>query len=209
MPSESRSLHKRVAQLLREAIVFGNLKPGDHINESQVASQLGVSRGPLREAIRDLEQEGLVVSTPHKATVVQGISEAEVQNVLIPVRLVLEGFACSEVQPVLNSADFEHLEGLVERMRSSALVDIVEADLAFHEYLVVRSEQVHTHQVWRMILPRARAYFFRNGYLEDPSKFAEEHAELLRAIRTGTKDEMLASLRAHIEVPWLDGSSAE
>src|SRR5262245_2591404 len=88
-----KSLRHQVLETLREAIITGRFQPGNRLVEEELCLQLGVSRGPVREALRQLEQEGLVVSFPYRATEVIGVSEEEVREVLIPMRLTLERFA--------------------------------------------------------------------------------------------------------------------
>src|SRR5437763_486534 len=90
LPSSRR---EQVANILRESIVSGKLKPGDRIREKEISDQLGVSRGPIREAIRQLEQEGLLISYPYKETVVAEMSDDEIMDVLIPIRIILETYS--------------------------------------------------------------------------------------------------------------------
>ena len=77
---------------LREEIKLGKLVDGGRLIEDQIARRLETSRGPVREALRELEHEGLVVSYPYRGAVVLGVSDEEVQHVLIPIRLTLERF---------------------------------------------------------------------------------------------------------------------
>ena len=92
------SLRHRVTSVLRTAIIGGRLQPGDRIIEEDVSEQLKVSRGPVREALRQLEQEGLVVTHPYRGTEVLGVSQEEVDEILVPIRLTLERFAEDDVR---------------------------------------------------------------------------------------------------------------
>src|SRR4051812_5764530 len=87
------SLRSRASEALRTAIVEGRLQPGDRLREVELASQLGVSRAPVREALRQLEYKGLVASSPYRATEVLGVSQEEIEEVLVPIRLIIETFA--------------------------------------------------------------------------------------------------------------------
>ena len=78
------SRRHRVAEALRASIVSGRLRPGDRLREVELATQLGTSRAPVREALRQLEQEGLVLSSPYRGTEVIGVSQEEVEEVLVP-----------------------------------------------------------------------------------------------------------------------------
>jgi DNA-binding GntR family transcriptional regulator len=208
------SLRQRVLATLRDAIIGGRFSPGDRLVEEELCQQLGVSRGPVREALRQLEQEGLVVSFPYRATEVIGVSLEEVREVLIPIRLTLERFAFRHALPLLSAADFAELEGLVATMDAAAaagaLAPIVEADVRFHELVLLRSAQPHCLQIWRAISPRVRAHFYRSGPRHASlTEIADEHRELLAAMRTGQIARTLAALEPHILVDKLLGEPAE
>src|SRR5260221_5812094 len=91
-PIDQRTLRDTVTSAVRQSIVGGTLKPGDQINQVEVASKLHVSRGPLREALRQLEEEGLVLSLPNKGTFVTEITTADIEEVY-SIRRVLENLA--------------------------------------------------------------------------------------------------------------------
>ena len=83
-------MRSEITEALRMRIIDGTLSPGIRISEDWVASEMGVSRGPVREAIRELENEGLLVVLPYRGTFVSEISTSELRNTLIPIRLILE-----------------------------------------------------------------------------------------------------------------------
>ena len=84
---------QQVVEALRNEIIAGHFEPGERLIEATLSQELGTSRGPVREALRQLENEGLVMSVPYKGAVVLGVSDEEVQEVLIPIRLVLERYS--------------------------------------------------------------------------------------------------------------------
>lgn len=198
-----RSLRHRVAEILREAIITAELKPGERLLEEEISQQLGVSRGPVREALRQLEQEGLVISFPYRGCEVVGVSEAEVREVLVPIRLILERVAFRHALPRLTEEDLAELDRLVHSMReageSGDLDRVVEADVRFHELVLDRSGQTHCAQVWRTISPRVRAYFYRRGsrhrHLSD---VADQHQKLLAAMCARDLEQVLALVEEHI-----------
>lgn len=197
------SLHRRASDVLRAAIVDGRLRPGDRLKEVEIAEQLGISRAPVREALRQLEHEGLVASLPYRATEVLGISQEEVTEVLVPIRLTLESFAFRKALPLLSQQDFETLEGLVARMRDAGsrgdLDELAEADVRFHELVIERSAQPHCLQVWRTIEPRVRAYFRRDAPAHSRvDEIADEHEELLQALAAGDEAQLMDTLARHI-----------
>jgi DNA-binding GntR family transcriptional regulator len=197
------SLRQRITTVLRRAIVEGRLKPGDRIVEEEVSEQLKVSRGPVREALRQLEQEGLVVSYPYRGTEVLGVSQEEVEEILVPIRLTLERFAFRHALPRLTAADLHELAELVVAMRRAAaegdLDQLAADDVRFHELVIARSGHPHCLQIWKTIEPRVRAHFRRDAPVHpSPFELPDEHQELLEALRTRDEATVLAVLERHI-----------
>jgi DNA-binding GntR family transcriptional regulator len=199
----SDSRRQQVLQSLRDAIVSGRLRPGDRLVEADVSRQTGVSRGPVREALRQLEQEGLVVSHPYRATEVIGVSQEEVAEVLVPIRLTIERFAFRHALPMLTSEDFQHLAELVTTMKLAVQAGdpdrLADADMRFHERVIVRSQRLHCLQVWRTIEPRVRAYFRRDVPAHvTPLEVVAEHEQLLDVLRTRDERTVVTVLETHI-----------
>jgi DNA-binding GntR family transcriptional regulator len=202
-PLTPASLRRRASDVLRSAIVDGRLKPGDRLKEVELAEQLGISRAPVREALRQLEHEGLVASLPYRATEVLGISQDEIAEVLVPIRLTIESFAFRKAMDVLSDADLAALGELVARMRKAGargdLDELAEDDVRFHELVIERSGQPHCLQIWRSIEPRVRAYFRRDAPAHQRAdEIAEEHDELLQALRARDEAQLLETLARHI-----------
>jgi DNA-binding GntR family transcriptional regulator len=195
---------EQVVDYLREAITVGRIADGERLIEERIARELDTSRGPVREALRQLEHEGLVVSYPYRGAVVQGVSEEEIQEVLIPIRLTLERFSFTKALEQMDEGDFAELAKEVWRMAEAArdgeLLRIVEADIRFHEFVLSRSGQPHTTQVWHSILPRIRAYFFRYGLEADLNQVAVEHGQLLQAMQSRDRATLLEAVERHITV---------
>jgi DNA-binding GntR family transcriptional regulator len=194
---------EQVVEALREAIIAGRLEDGERLIEDKIARELKTSRGPVREALRQLEHEGFVVSYPYRGAVVLGVSDEEVQQVLIPVRLTLEQYSIPKAVARMDDADFADLGKEVwlmgEAARTNDLAKSVDADIRFHELLLERSGQPHAAQVWRSIAPRIRAYFFRYGR-SNLKRIALEHGELLAALQTRDPAVIAAALEEHIAV---------
>ncbi len=200
---EPVSIRQRALHMLREAVITGQFQPGDRLIEEELSQQMRISRGPLREALRQLEQEGLVVSFPYRATEVIGVSEEEVRDVLLPIRLTLESFAFRHALPLLTETDFAELDEMIVAMQQAGeandLCRVVELDVRFHELILARSAQPHCAQIWRTISPRVRAYFYRCGPRHAAlTDIAEEHRVLIAAMRTGDLDRVMAALEPHI-----------
>jgi DNA-binding GntR family transcriptional regulator len=159
----------------------------------------------VREALRQLENEGLVMSIPYRGAVVLGVSDEEVQEVLIPIRLTLERYSFLHAVDRMTEPDFAELGKQIWLMEQAAqagdLLKLVEADLRFHDIVISSSGQTHTVQIWRTIWPRIRAYFFRYGRGKSLDSMVEEHRELLTALQSRDHELMLRVLSDHIAVP--------
>jgi DNA-binding GntR family transcriptional regulator len=132
MTDESSVGSTRVAAYLREAILGGELKPGDRIRQEDIAARLGASRLPVREALRMLEAEGLTEHEPHKGARVPRLTQHEV-DVIYRMRERLEPIALVESLPRLDAADHEHLEEVQRRIEENDdLEKFLDLDREFH-----------------------------------------------------------------------------
>ena len=196
---------QQVIELLRNAIISGRFDAGERLIESALSAEFGTSRGPVREALRQLENEGLVMSFPYRGAVVLGVSDEEVHEVLIPIRLTLERHSFERALKRLTDDDFAELGKqiwlLEQAGKEDDLIKLVEADLRFHEIVISASGQPHTVQIWRTIEPRIRAYFYRDERFRSFEETVEEHRMLLAALQTRDPAIALAQLERHIDVP--------
>ena len=195
------SLRQRVLSAIQNAIIQGHLKPGDKLRELELSQQMKISRGPIREALRDLESYGLVVSLPYRETAVADVSKEEVVELLIPVRLQLEIYALKRLHPVLSDEMHRSLQDIVDNMQASAdrgdVAALVEADIGFHEHIVSSEESPYTKQIWSGIVNRLRLHFIKNTQLfTDLARVPVEHQELLNAM-SGDSFEHIEQLWTH------------
>lgn len=201
VPAQSRREH--VVEILRDAVTSGALQPGDRLVELDLATELGTSRAPVREALRQLEQEGLVASYPYRGTEVLGVSQTEIDEVLVPIRAVLERFAFGQAATRLTDADLDALQQVVDQMRSPGDVDredqLADLDIKFHEFVIERSGQQHCLQIWRSIQTRVRAYFRRDATrYTSPDAVADQHQDLLNHLRTRDPGEIVKAIDDHV-----------
>lgn len=205
-PRDARSLRQMVVKQLRDAIVQGELAPGTRLLEEELSQRFEVSRGPVREALRQLEQEGLVASFPYRGSEVLGVSEEEVHRVLIPIRLSIEQFCFPRAMHAMSASAMDALGGVIEEMRRGAadrdLRRVVEADIRFHQTALENAGLPHALQIWLAIEPRIRAYFHRHGRRQDLNQIVVEHRQLYEALRGHREAELLDLLQQHIVVGW-------
>lgn len=175
-----------VFNTLRRAILKGELKPGERLMEIALAERLGVSRTPIREAMRKLELEGLVVMIPRRGAQVANITEKDLNDVL-EVRIALENLAIEKACKCMNEEQMGRLWVAAkefERTRSEGnLVRLAEADVAFHEIIYQAADNVRLNQVLNNL--REQIYRYRVEYLKEEETrnvLVKEHEELYRAI---------------------------
>ncbi|WP_433872547.1 GntR family transcriptional regulator [Saccharopolyspora sp. CA-218241] len=207
-PTSAMPVSRRdwILSWLRGAIASGELKPGDRLVERDISARSGVSRGPVREAIMVLEQEGLVVSHLYRGAEVAGISQREVREVLVPIRTAIERFAFREVVALPDRgalvAELERLVAEMERVGpgdDGAAERLADLDVAFHEAVISASGHTQSLQIWRTILPRVRAYFLRDAPRHaDPDEIPGQHRALLAALRRGDADALDDDVVQHI-----------
>ncbi|MCD9021602.1 GntR family transcriptional regulator [Cohnella silvisoli] len=202
------SLRHKITDDIRKAIFNGQLKPGIRLREIEMSKQMGVSRGPIREALRMLEQEGLLVSQPYKETTVAEITREEVTEVLIPIRFTLEQFAIRKALPNMTGSHHAKLKEILAEMRDAAqkrdIYKIADCDLAFHEYLVSLSDMINIISTWKSIYNRIRLHFLSQALAyENLNDVYLEHEVLLNVLMEGDMDKISEALTVHIHsVKW-------
>ncbi|MCI5902685.1 MAG: GntR family transcriptional regulator [Blautia sp.] len=185
--NEYLPLRDVVFNTLRQAILKGELKPGERLMEIALADKLGVSRTPIREAMRKLELEGLVVMIPRRGAQVANITEKDLNDVL-EVRIALESMAIEKACKRMTEEQMlkmRRAEKDFERvMAEGNLVRIAEADVEFHEIIYQAADNARLYQVLSNL--REQMYRYRVEYLKEEdtrNQLIREHEELSRAIR--------------------------
>ena len=178
-------LREQVKDILLHRIVSGQLKPGERLVETRIASELGTSQAPVREALRDLELLRLVESEPFRGARVREFGDSELIEVY-PVRAVLEELAAREAATRLDG-DVGVLEREVEAMRAAAKRGDVNAlarhDIAFHRLMVEAAGNMILEQTWKSLGVEGRITISLYGTYVGPEEAAELHVPILEAIR--------------------------
>jgi DNA-binding GntR family transcriptional regulator len=202
LPRTTLRLHAH--SMLRDEIVSGRLRPGDKINEVRVAAAMGVSRGTLREAMRVLEQEGLLRSVPHRGTFVRRIDAREARE-LQEVRLALEITAAIH-DALIWSTEIELL--LAERFRileetyygDRSFLERARADLAFHECFVEAAGNGILLRTWRSLVGSIIVMVLSVGEAEMTQlQNPPEHRMLLDAVASRNVERIRDTFTAHFE----------
>lgn len=201
-PVERRSTVEIVSDELRNAIQYGSLEPGAQLGEAELAARLGVSRGPLREAMQRLVQEGLLRSEPHRGLFVVTLDEHDVADVYT-ARLAIERAAC---QLIMRSnrdgaavALTEALKDLTKAARRRDRVAMSDADQAFHETLVRCSGSPRLVRMADTLLVETRMCLRAlQLHYPEPAELVEEHKALLDAIVVGDVTLLLRLIEVHM-----------
>jgi DNA-binding GntR family transcriptional regulator len=204
-PLENLTLWQRVHERLREQILTGKLEPGAELAEVALSEQLGVSRGPVREALGRLASEGLVTVRPRRGAVVRSLSTEEFLE-LYQVREALEVMAVKLAVPRLRTEDFDELGRLNETMAQHAdrneVPQFFEANVAFHARLLEASGNGKLQELYRQLLGQLGRYRLRSLTLRgNLQRSVAEHAALLRAAKRGDAERAAHLMGEHIRVP--------
>jgi len=203
-PAVKRSLADDVIERLRDAILHGGFKPGEPLREEQLAAMLDVSRGPIREALVQLEREGLVLVRRHRGATVARLSRADVEDVY-SLRLALERLAVQRAVHHATDQDFLAMEAVLEAFdvalsRGPSEKEVAELDVRFHDLIYQAARHQRLYDCWANL--KSQIYIFllsRN--VADPD-FREitvkAHAALLEAIRTRDEARATTEIEDHL-----------
>ena len=200
-------LWKQVADGIRRAIQTGALKPGDRVVESHIATQLGISRGPIREGIRQLQERGILEYRTNAGTVVASVSRADALQA-IKTRVFLEA---SAIELLLESSEAgwqNALNDVVARMRECGedepLEQVEALDEEFHAALIDATGSVFLKRQWETADPYTWVVIARHEYgageTQRPARLIDYHQPLLEALSSRDVGAAIEMMREHILV---------
>lgn len=192
-----------VFNTLRQAILTGEMKPGERLMEIHLANKLGVSRTPIREAIRKLELEGLVIMIPRRGAEVAQITWKNLKDVLevrraldvLAVELACERMTREEHQELLHAC-----EKFEEATRSKDIREIAQTDVAFHDLIIASTRNNRLIQLVNNLAEQM--YRYRFEYIKDESQHArlvEEHNNIYQSILHRDKEAAANAVRNHVD----------
>ncbi|WP_237106780.1 GntR family transcriptional regulator [Nonomuraea sp. MG754425] len=186
---------------LRSLIVRAELSVGTHLVEGRIAERFGVSRGPVRDALRQLEIEGLV-ETRKRGVFVRGLSDRDLVE-LYSLRGALEGLAVKEAIAHLGTADWALMDAAIEQMRAAAATPdpakFAAADLDFHSGFYTLGGNRWLAATWALHRPLFATVLEITNTDRDLVPVADDHAELSAIVRSGDVAAALAALTAHLD----------
>lgn len=201
IPQTTRS--DQVADALRQAIITGVFQPGEQLKQDALRAEFGLSPAPVREAMRQLENEGLIIHRPNSGAFVAEVPIEDVLGLVLPVRLAIERYGVIRAMDRLTEADFQQLEDLIAVMSQGAdardHAKINAADVRFHQITIEASGSYQAIQLWHSVLPRIRVTVHRLAQMHHRLQYIpEEHRRLLMALRSGQPDAVAQELEQHI-----------
>jgi DNA-binding GntR family transcriptional regulator len=208
-PIERRTVAAEAAEILRQRILTGELRAGQPIRQEQIAQEMGVSRIPLREALKQLEAEGFVTIAPHKGAVVSTLSAEEAEE-LFALRLQLERWLLREAIPRMQEADFAHLDAIIDESRApnkdssgnlapSKLTNWGELNWRFHEALYRPAGRRLSLRFLKRIHDNLDRYLrLQMAITRDWDRAYRDHQGLVALSRGGNIEAALALLEKHI-----------
>lgn len=202
-----RGLADDVSERLRDAIALGELPQGMALNERDLASALGVSRGPVREALRKLHDERLVEIRHNRAAIVRELSARDIEEVY-SLRLVLERHAIERAAEHATEADIDALTSALAVLAAAAAVgtprQVAIADVGFHDCIYRAAQHERLEHAWAGL--RAQVYVFlhlRNEVSDDyRAHAAAEHEELVELIRDGKVAKASETIEQHLKTAY-------
>jgi DNA-binding GntR family transcriptional regulator len=221
MPKDRRiqqpSLVRMAAETIREMVLSGELRPGDRLVEERLTEELGISRPPLREALRLLEQEGLLLSMPRRGVIVTPLSAQDVYEIFTLrttyERMAIElGVPCKD--PELLARCHRAVNAMVQAAKAEDRAQFVRSSFEFHVSVVGLARHRRLEDAYRglslqlhiYIAANTRAREERNESLDEN---IERHRRLLAAVERGNRDEVLSELANHGDRTFLEEMSTE
>jgi DNA-binding GntR family transcriptional regulator len=202
------SLVQLAAGALRDMIVSGELRPGERLTEEPLTERLGVSRVPLREAMRILEREGLITSVPRRGAMVTALTRQDVHEIMT-LRACLERMAVELAIPVTEPSRLGPLREAVRAMeRSRDVGTLVGHAYDFHLGLVRLADHRRLEEAYRSLALQMRVYMVMNtrAQLRQSETFAANaarHGRLLTLVEAGDRDAVLAGIEDHGHLTFL------
>lgn len=200
--NENLPLYKIVYNKLREAILNGQLAPGTKLVELAISSQMHISKTPVREAIRELAQEGLISFKARHGISVIDFTEKDIVE-LVTLRAALEVLAVHLVKDFWTASDTAVLSSILDRIinaeKALNFAQLPNLDIEFHRYIIKRANNQRLLKAWNDIASQMNVLFRMIQYFDFSEQYASQsHKELIEAISGKNQEECENIFKAHI-----------
>ena len=196
------TLAKQVVREIRRQVFSGALKSGERVVEMEIASAMGISRGPIREAFAELVKEGLLIVNPGQGTYVKNFAIKDIWEIYT-LRALLEGYAVTLALDRLQEQDLNWLRDLLNRISDAAakkdVIDVAQLNMQFHQKIMDLSEHKLLCGAWRSVLAQTRMLSaMTTEFYTNPKDIRKTHEILLEALMTGDKNHNRKCFEDHI-----------
>jgi DNA-binding GntR family transcriptional regulator len=201
------SLSDQVYEQLRSSIISAERNPGEKLVELEIASQMGTSQGPVREALQRLERDGLVERQARSATYVSSISMDEMHE-LFSVRTVIEGYAIRRAVQKITPEHCDYLEELIGKMAQAGqrndMITLAEYDMQFHRTIVECAGSAGLLRVWITLSSQIQRFVVQSHpqHYSDLVEIATRHQSIVTALRQGDAERAVQAVQEHIMLIW-------
>lgn len=186
---------------LHELIMSGRIEPGSHINENQIAGELGINRAPIREACRQLQQEGLVQIAKNKGAFLRDIPVDEAVE-LYDIRATLEGLAAQNAAENWIEKDMQELRDCLGLMREAGKLDdkkeMYQLASKFHQIIVTMSGNNHLGEMVAQVSRKISVFRFKLSESADSTSSCDDEEVVLKAIQNRQPEEASRLMREHV-----------
>lgn len=204
-PPKNKSLRNDVVNEIINSIVKGELKPGDRIIEKHISDYMKISRAPIREALRDLESQGIIGTIERKGSFVAKLTDQDITE-LFSLRSVLEGFATEVATSKITADDIKTLLDYTKEMKVAADSNnpqmFLENDINFHLLIIMRSNHQRLIKILNDIRALIRLFMALSKFSMQNEhqlfKEAETHQEIINAIKACDSDKAKSITQSHI-----------
>lgn len=198
-----QSLHIELVERLRDLIVDGTLPVGGKIPERELCERFEVSRTPMREALKVLAADGLVLLAPNRGAWVAKITVAELEEVF-PIMGVLEGLSGQLACAQINNEQLEHIRKthneMIAHFEARDMVAYFHSNQAIHEAILEAANNPTLHAMYRSLAARIRrARYLANMTDERWAEAVDEHEQILKALEAREGEKLATILRAHLQ----------
>jgi DNA-binding GntR family transcriptional regulator len=204
LPPQRRGLTEQVADSIRQAIFNGSFALGDHLNEADIATRLQVSRGPIREALVQLKQEGIVTMKWHRGAYIMQLSATDVRE-LSSLRTILEVFAIREAANAATRSDLDLMSGVLTSMSKAvddqSDFDMIQLDAQFHDKLYRAAHHDRLWNAWNSIRSQVMLSLVVKRHTSNEyyrHEVIAEHQELFDVVSSRDADACERAIREHL-----------
>lgn len=195
-----RTLPEQIAARLQQDILGGHLKPGEPLREADLSERFGVSRGPVREAFRQLVQQGLLVLEPNKGVRVAQNPSDEMRPLVVQLRRTIEVYVLESIFDRITDGDIETWQAILNDIKTACEANDLNAltnyDLRFHQAIVKSHDDRDLFTLWQPIAMRMMMQYNR---LDDIMDSYREHKRILDAIRARDREAAVNALSTNIQ----------